>query len=908
MRARHLLGTATIAVAALLASLVTAWPASAWSNSALLGPVLGELPARAAGGGSGTAALNDALDAACGGPTGVGFVRWFSLPGGDLGLIKAQGQGSIGWLGRMPIETTVHQALVDSTTGSVISCTGIGRVGADVSGVVAVWFDTVEYDRVRGCANPMIGCQEPWIDVHVGPTTGVVPHNDHVSSATAIGTLPYDDAGDRTLADDDGPLLTSEHPVDHQVASVWYRITAPATGMLPISAPGSYVGVGHETSSGVEPVDGFGAWEVKTGETYLIKITTNVGDYEHYDPLPRGRLYHVFVGEVGAPPAAGVTAASGSAGSVVLSWTGSAVSDPTQSLEFTFSGPGAPPSFAAPLGAGFQQRVVTGLTAGAAYTVTTRARNAVGLGVPGEAAAHAGVSALDGGSVFQADVAVDAAAATATLTWVAAYDDPQPVTGYRVARDGRDSFGVGPWSTLVSKSTTSFTFSHLVRGQTYRLSVTPVTADGDRPTWSLAAPVLARPVVPGSDLGLTYTWKAGADPVSGYVLTWGPPSSDGQSPITGYRVTRDGVDADGAGPLTVDLPATATSFDLPHLLGNVDYRVVVRALNAVGAGAEESLSTMQLQPDPPSAPTEVVAVPADASALVSWKAPVTWGSLPASSYRVYAYTDGSTQVASTGYAAKDATSLVMPGLQNERSYTFTVQAWSTDSVSPESLPSAAVVIGAPPRPAASVPGAPVVGKATGVAVAGKVRATVRWSPPTSDGGSSVRSYVVSAYVLTAKGQLLRRIGVTKPISAAARSWTLTLPAGRYRFTVRAGNAIGYSLPSGWTNVVAPMTVPGAPIVGTAVSGVKGGAITATATWKPPVSTGGTPVTAYVVYAYRVSSSGRVLSTTVSTKLPARYRSYVFPYLTYGWYRFAVRAVNAMGYGAYSSKSLRVIGR
>ncbi len=149
MRARSLL-----ALPVALALIMGVAPAAgAATNSALLGPVLGDLPAKASGGGSGTPELNAALETSCGGSGGVAFVSWFSLPRGDLGLLKAQGQGSIGWIGRVPIEMTVHQALVDARTASVLSCTGIARVSADQDAVVAVWLDRLYRARaLKGSA------------------------------------------------------------------------------------------------------------------------------------------------------------------------------------------------------------------------------------------------------------------------------------------------------------------------------------------------------------------------------------------------------------------------------------------------------------------------------------------------------------------------------------------------------------------------------------------------------------------------------------------------------------------------------------------------------------------------------------------------------------------------------------
>lgn len=70
----------------------------------------------------------------------------------------------------------------------------------------------------------------------------------------------------------------------------------------------------------------------------------------------------------------------------------------------------------------------------------------------------------------------------------------------------------------------------------------------------------------------------------------------------------------------------------------------------------------------------------------------------------------------------------------------------------------------------------------------------------------------------------------------------------------------------------PATAPGAPGIGTAVAGLAGGAITATATWSAPASDGYSAVTGYLVTAQQLSSKGAVVATTVSPLQPAASRS------------------------------------
>lgn len=71
------------------------------------------------------------------------------------------------------------------------------------------------------------------------------------------------------------------------------------------------------------------------------------------------------------------------------------------------------------------------------------------------------------------------ATTSATLKWAAPSSaGDSAVSGYVVARDGKDSTGYGAWSGTVSASTRSATFNQLIPGTTYTLSVRAKNASG----------------------------------------------------------------------------------------------------------------------------------------------------------------------------------------------------------------------------------------------------------------------------------------------------------------------------------------------------------------------------------------------------------------------------------------------
>ena len=206
----------------------------------------------------------------------------------------------------------------------------------------------------------------------------------------------------------------------------------------------------------------------------------------------------------------------------------------------------------------------------------------------------------------------------------------------------------------------------------------------------------------------------------------------------------------------------------------------------------------------------------------------------------------------------------------------------------------------------TAPGAPTVGTAT----AGNGSATLTWTAPASNGGSAITGYQVR--VVNNAGT---QVGALRPAGATDTSLTVTgLTNGTtYRLQVAATNSAGTGENSGLSNAVTPSssaTVPGPPVIGVPYQGAAGGALTATARWTPPASTGGSAITGYQVTALRMSSSAAdatVLSRTTSRVLGPLVRQRQFT-LSAGNYRFEVVAINGVGTSPPSARSANIVPR
>ncbi|RLS33366.1 MAG: fibronectin type III domain-containing protein, partial [Planctomycetota bacterium] len=186
-----------------------------------------------------------------------------------------------------------------------------------------------------------------------------------------------------------------------------------------------------------------------------------------------------------------------------------------------------------------------------------------------------------------------------------------------------------------------------------------------------------------------------------------------------------------------------------------------------------------------------------------------------------------------------------------------------------------------------------------VAVSGNAQLAVTWVAPTNTGGSPITDYLVK-YSSNSGSTWTNFV---HPVSTALSCTVTGLTNGTsYVIKVIAKNAVGISLPSANSAPVIPAaTVPSAPTSVVAVSGNAQLAVT----WVAPASTGGSPITDYLV---KYSSNGGSTWTRFfpSSGLPVTTTSCTVTGLTNGTaYVIKVIARNAVGISLPSSNSAPV---
>jgi hypothetical protein len=248
-------------------------------------------------------------------------------------------------------------------------------------------------------------------------------------------------------------------------------------------------------------------------------------------------------------------------------------------------------------------------------------------------------------------------------------------------------------------------------------------------------------------------------------LAWTAPSDDGGSPLTNYLAQ--------AQPTGGYCFVSATQCTISGLTNGETYTFTVRAGNEIGLGPESNARSA-MPGVAPSAPRSLAASPNLATGVgLSWQPPASPGDPALQGYRIYRGASGGplTLLATVNV---QATGFTDTAVVNGGTYAYQVAAFSTFGEGPRT-PIVSAQRG-------TAPGAPRSPTAT----AGPKGTTLKWTAPTSNGGSPITAYRI--YRSTTSG--------TEVFLAGVSGTTLTYvdkavtKKTRYFYWVTAVNVLG----------------------------------------------------------------------------------------------------------------------
>jgi len=271
---------------------------------------------------------------------------------------------------------------------------------------------------------------------------------------------------------------------------------------------------------------------------------------------------------------------------------------------------------------------------------------------------------------------------------------------------------------------------------------------------------------------------------NGVTVSWTPPDDD--STVTGYVVTVEPFEGYQQLPVVTYSPTTNSAV-VTNLINGNTYTFKVAATNAVGAGPRSAASNAVVSATGLGPPTIGTATRASSGGIaVSWTAPAADGGSPVTGYVVTPYSgyypSGPRTFNST------ATTQTINDLVDGRTYRFRVRAINAVGSSAYSTVTNPIVA------SSTAPGAPT----NVTAVAGDGEATVSWTAPTVDGGSSVTGYIVTPYV-----GYIEWPSTTFNSTATTQTITGLTNGKTYRFRVKAINAVDNSTYSKVSNPITP---------------------------------------------------------------------------------------------------------
>jgi uncharacterized repeat protein (TIGR02543 family) len=340
------------------------------------------------------------------------------------------------------------------------------------------------------------------------------------------------------------------------------------------------------------------------------------------------------------------------------------------------------------------------------------------------------------------------------------------------------------------------------------------------------------------------------------------------------------ITASNGSTCRVDAPATTCV--ILGLTDGASYTFTSTATNSAGSAAASVASNSVTPAGKPGIVTGVSATAGNTTAAVRFTAPATNGGAPIASYTVTAST-GQTCIITPTFP--DPLGCTVNGLTNGTAVTFAVQANNGAYTSDSSTATLAVT-------PATISIAPTAVTATSTTPG---KATVTFTAPTDNGGSSIVEYIVTS----SPGGLT--CVTTNPANGCEISGLTN--GTPYTFTVVAKNGVGNSPPSLPSTAVTPVGKPSTPTNIVASPSNRSATVSFTAP-----NTGGSPITRYDIEAFDENGVpfSPPLTCTLNVPFPTPLACRFDGTLTNGLkYTFKVSASNAVGSSDTSTATIAI---
>ena len=463
-----------------------------------------------------------------------------------------------------------------------------------------------------------------------------------------------------------------------------------------------------------------------------------------------------------------------------------------------------------------------------------------------------------------------------------ASDGGNSITSYEVSvsADGGTSWG-SPQTTVL----TEYQHRNLAAGVTRHYRVRARNSSAVGPWTSVVSATTSTGTPPGPPRDLTAT----AVSSSAINLSWSPPGDGGSSAISGYRIERSSTRTGGWGEIEDDTDNTRTTYRDTGLLPNTTYYYRVSAINSFGTGDPSNVDDATTEADVPDAPGRLTAQARGTSVIeLDWTTPsssrtsrVTGYQIQWSSRGTGGWRDLEDDTGDTRTTYRDT------GLSPNTTRYYRVRALSGAGESAWSNVADATTDDLTP------PGAPTRLSVMPSLLRGSDELVLTWVAPVDDGGSAITGYLIEWSAARA-GPWFPLVQDTK---SPARSYTDSgLGPNTTRF-YRVSAINSTRVPGRPSNVAQGTTRAAPPGPPQNVYAEGTGPTSIRLAWDAPEDNGGAPITGYAIqrmgpndnsWILHRSDTGTTATTFTDTGLEPATR-----------YEYRVAAINRVDTGDWS---------